>query len=99
VLFVVCVFVFFLNFSCQLINHPIVCRIAKNHNKDSAQIMIRWAMQVGCIVLPKSSNPDRIASNATVFDFELTAQDMEELAALNEDWHCTWNPYNIEEEP
>jgi len=53
--------------------------IAERHRKSPAQILIRWALQKGTVVLPKSQNRDRINENARVFDFTLAAQDMDEL--------------------
>ena len=58
--------------------------VAEAHGKTPAQVLIRWHLQLGNIVIPKSVNPDRIASNFDVFDFELTAQDIESIATLED---------------
>ena len=58
--------------------------IASEHNKTKAQILIRWSLQKGYITIPKSSHPERIIENSTVFDFELSLKDMKVLDSLEE---------------
>ena len=58
--------------------------IAKKHGKTPAQIMIRWCLEHGTIVIPKSSNPDRIRENADVFDWKLSPDDVSALDALSD---------------
>jgi diketogulonate reductase-like aldo/keto reductase len=60
---------------------PVINDIAGAHGKSPAQVMLRWGLQQGRSVIPKSTNPTRLAENLDVFDFELTAQ---ELAAIDE---------------
>jgi 2,5-diketo-D-gluconate reductase A len=67
-----------------LLADPTVLSIAGSHGKTPAQVLIRWHIQLGNIVIPKSVNPDRIASNFDVFDFELSQQDMASIAALDD---------------
>lgn len=67
----------------DLLGHPDVKEIANAHNKTTAQILLRHAVQGGVIVIPKSSNPDRIKSNIEIFDFELTENEMKKLDALD----------------
>lgn len=69
--------------------------MSKKYEKSVAQILIRWSIQHDFIVLPKSSNPDRIRENADVFDFEISAGDMMELDALDEGFRIAWNPEKI----
>ena len=57
--------------------------IADAHGKTPAQVLIRWHLHLGNIVIPKSVNPDRIASNFNVFDFELSEADIASIATLD----------------
>src|SRR6478609_9898948 len=59
---------------------PVIGGIAEAHGKSAAQVMLRWGIQQGRSVIPKSTKPTRIAENLDVFDFELTT---EELAAID----------------
>ena len=67
-----------------LLDDPAVTAVAEAHGKTPAQVLIRWHLQLGNIVIPKSVNPDRIASNFDVFDFELTEQDSASIASLDD---------------
>jgi 2,5-diketo-D-gluconate reductase A len=66
----------------SLLTHPTVTQVAEAHGKTAAQALIRWHMQLGNIVIPKSVNPQRIESNFDVFDFELSERDMTSIASL-----------------
>lgn len=67
----------------NLLNDPALAVIARKHSKSTAQVVIRWHLQLGLIVIPKSTHPERIVQNANVFDFELDEQDMTEISRLN----------------
>ncbi|WP_199546119.1 aldo/keto reductase [Streptomyces sp. N35] len=67
-----------------LLDVPTIVAIAQKHGRTPAQIVLRWHLQVGNVVIPKSVTPSRIAENIDVFDFELDAEDLTALAALNE---------------
>ena len=67
----------------RLLDHPVVQKIAKDHNKSTAQVLLRHIVQNGMIVIPKSTNPERIKQNIDIFDFELTADEMKELNGLD----------------
>lgn len=64
------------------LNHPLILELAEKYKKDSAQIIIRWDLQNGIIPLPKSVNKGRVVSNADVFDFEISKEDMIKLNAM-----------------
>jgi 2,5-diketo-D-gluconate reductase A len=67
----------------RLLDHPAITRIAEAHAKTTAQVIIRWHLQLGNIVIPKSVNPSRIASNFDVFDFELSDDDIASISSLD----------------
>jgi methylglyoxal/glyoxal reductase len=75
---------------------PRLLSIAKKYNKSWAQILIRWALQVGTIVLPKSVHKERIHENADIFDFEISEKDMDEIKSFHYNYRITWDPTNIE---
>jgi 2,5-diketo-D-gluconate reductase A len=65
--------------SGRLLSDPTLEKIAKKHGKSVAQVTIRWHLQEGLIVIPKSIHQERIAGNFDVFDFELDADDMQTI--------------------
>lgn len=67
-----------------LLTDPIITRIADRHSVSPAQVLIRWHLQNGLIVIPKSVHNDRIAQNIDVFDFELDDLDLSEIATLDD---------------
>ena len=67
-----------------LLQEPIFAKLGKKYGKSSAQIILRWHMQDGNIVIPGSKNPAHIHDNFDLFDFALTNEEMEEIAALNQ---------------
>ncbi|KAF6778712.1 hypothetical protein AHF37_01797 [Paragonimus kellicotti] len=69
----------FENGKTNLLTEPWVTEIAKRHQKTCAQILLRYCLQRGLIVIPKSSKPHRIKENIHVFDFELSKEDMHQL--------------------
>ena len=76
----------------ERLDHPVLLKLAKNHNRTPAQILIRWSLQHSLVVIPKSVNPERIRENSEVFDFEISVSDMRILDSLNEDYHTCWDP-------
>jgi 2,5-diketo-D-gluconate reductase A len=68
----------------SLLENPTVTALAEAHGKTPAQVLIRWHIQLGNIVIPKSVNPERIVSNFDVFDFELSEQDIASIASLED---------------
>jgi len=67
-----------------LLDNPVVTTLAQRHGRTPAQVLIRWHIQLGNIVIPKSVNPDRIVSNFDVFDFTLDEDDMASIASLDD---------------
>ncbi|WP_301150094.1 aldo/keto reductase [Mycobacterium simiae] len=67
-----------------LLTHPSVTAVAEGCGRTPAQVLIRWHIQLGNIVIPKSVNPARIASNFDVFDFELSADEMASISSLDD---------------
>lgn len=67
----------------KLLENPVIVEAAKKYGKNAGQIILRFEVQEGFIVLPKSTNPERIAGNINIFDFELTADEMEKIRALD----------------
>ncbi|MEU1014434.1 MULTISPECIES: aldo/keto reductase [unclassified Streptomyces] len=68
-----------------LLDVPAIVAIARKHGRTPAQIVLRWHIQLGNVVIPKSVTPSRIKENIDVFDFELDPEDMAAISALNED--------------
>ncbi|CDP83593.1 MULTISPECIES: aldo/keto reductase [Mycolicibacterium] len=69
----------------SLLTDPVITQIAERHGKTPAQVLIRWHIHLGNIVIPKSVNPERIVSNFDVFDFDLDETDMAAIATLETD--------------
>lgn len=67
-----------------LIQESVFSKLAQKYGKSNAQIILRWHVQAGNIVIPGSKNPDHIKSNLDLFDFTLTDGEMAEIAALNQ---------------
>lgn len=76
------------------LDNTVLQDIAKKHDKTTAQVMIRWCLDVGSVPLPKSVNPKRIAENIAVFDFELDADDMTLITGLDKNLRTCWDPTN-----
>lgn len=64
-------------------NNPVIKKIAANHKKTSAQIIVRWHLQAGFIAIPGSSNPVHILENYSVWDFEISDDEMKEISSIN----------------
>ena len=68
----------------KLLENPTVASVAQAHGKTPAQALIRWSLQLGNVVIPRSSSPERIKSNLDVFDFELSDEEMASLNGLDD---------------
>ena len=67
----------------SLVDEPIFAKLAEKYGKSPAQIILKWHNQMGFIVIPGSRNPEHIKENADIFDFELTDEEMAEIAKLD----------------
>ncbi|AJT41601.1 oxidoreductase [Psychromicrobium lacuslunae] len=76
----------------ELLTDASLSAIAEAHGKSVAQVIIRWHLQVGNIVIPKSVTPARIEENINVFDFELSAEELATIDALDKDGRIGPNP-------
>ena len=77
------------------LNRDTLIRIGAKYGKSPAQTGLRWLVQKGISVIPKSTHPDRIASNADIFDFELTDIDMKAIDALDEKFRSSGIPEDM----
>ena len=68
----------------RLLDNPTVTSVAAEYSRTPAQVLIRWSLQLGNVVIPRSAKPERIAENLDVFDFELAAEHMDALNGLND---------------
>jgi 2,5-diketo-D-gluconate reductase A len=68
----------------KLLDNPTIAEVARTHGKTAAQVLIRWSIQLGNVVIPRSSSPERIVENVEVFDFELTDDEVATLSGLND---------------
>jgi 2,5-diketo-D-gluconate reductase A len=68
----------------KLLDNPTIATVAQAHGKTPAQVLIRWSIQLGNVVIPRSADAERIKSNLDVFDFELTNDEMATLNGLND---------------
>ncbi|MER6187820.1 aldo/keto reductase [Streptomyces sp. NPDC001652] len=68
-----------------LLEVPAIVAIAQKHGRTPAQVVLRWHLQLGLVVIPKSVTPSRIKENIEVFDFSLDTEDLAAISALNED--------------
>ena len=73
-------------------DHPVLADIARRVGRTVAQVLLRWSVQHGNVVLPKSIKPSRIAENARIFDFTLDEGAMADLDALEEGLVTGWDP-------
>jgi methylglyoxal/glyoxal reductase len=76
----------------NLIGNKTIKEVAAIYGRSTAQIMIRWNLQRGVIVLPKSSHPDRIRENMKVFDFNIADEHMKIISGLNDNTCCIGHP-------
>jgi diketogulonate reductase-like aldo/keto reductase len=66
--------------------------LAEKYRRSSAQMLIRWCLQKGFVTIPKSAQVARIRENATVYDFNISDEDIAAMDEMNEGYSCTWDP-------
>ena len=74
----------------ELLSDPVLVEIAQTHGVSAAQVVLRWNLQRGVIVIPGSSNPDHIRENAQLYHFELTQEEMDKIKALDRNEKHDW---------
>lgn len=77
------------------LDNDILCVLGTKYAHTPAQIGLRWAVQKGISVIPKSTRPERIAANARIFDFEIEQEDMDLLDTLNQNYHSSHVPEDL----
>ncbi|KEQ23578.1 aldo/keto reductase [Paenibacillus tyrfis] len=80
----------------QLLDNPVLQEISARHGKSVAQVILRWDLQHGIVTIPKSTKAHRIIENASVFDFELTSEEMARIDALNQNLRVGPDPDNFD---
>lgn len=76
----------------DLLEDETIKQIADRHGKTPAQVLIRWCLETKVVTIPKSITPERITVNAQVFDFSLTAEDIQAIDGMNEDQRYGYHP-------
>lgn len=79
------------------LDNDVMCVLGTKYAHTPAQVGLRWAIQKGISVIPKSVNPDRIASNANIFDFNIEDEDIAIMDTLNEDLHTSHVPDDLKD--
>ncbi|MCM2997855.1 glyoxal reductase [Paenibacillus rhizosphaerae] len=80
----------------ELLNHPLLKEIADKYGKSIAQVVLRWDLQHEVVTIPKSTKEHRIVENASLFDFELSQEDMDRIDGLNENRRVGPDPDNFD---
>ena len=76
--------------TAELLGNEVIMEIANNHGKSAAQVILRWNLQKGVIIIPGSSNPKHIQENTELYDFELSQEEMEKINALDRNEKHDW---------
>lgn len=74
----------------ELFNNTVISKIADNHNVTPAQVILRWNLQKGVVVIPGSSNPNHIKENTDIYDFELSDDEMDKINGLDRNEKHDW---------
>ena len=76
----------------KLFNNEILLKIAEKYNKKPTQIILKWNIQQGRSVIPKSANPQRIKDNFNIFDFNIESEDLKIIDSINENFRVRFDP-------
>lgn len=79
----------------HVLDNPVVASVAKQHGKTYTQIMLRWLLEQGVVILPKSVTPSRIRENIAVFDFKLDKEELKALAQQDRNMRVCWSPVHV----
>ncbi len=77
-------------YNTELLSDSTLAAIAEKHGKSLVQVILRWDMQRGVVVVPGSSNPDHIKENISIFDFELSDEEMDQISNLDRNEKHDW---------
>lgn len=67
----------------NIFKHPVLTKIGEKYGKTAAQVALRWNIERGVVIIPKSVHVDRMKQNIDLFDFKLSREDMDEIAKLD----------------
>lgn len=81
----------------DLLQNPVIARIADKHGMDAGQVVLRWHVQIGSAPIPKSATAERFAGNLEIFSFELDNDDLQQIAELDRDERIGGDPQTHEE--
>ena len=81
------------NASVDILGHKAILAIAEAHKKTPSQIVLRWTVQRGVTVIPRSKSREHLAENLNIFDFELTEEEMKAIYAMNQNRYSRGNPH------
>ncbi len=81
------------NASLEILGHETILTIAEAHKKTPSQIVLRWTVQRGVTVIPRSKSREHLAENLDIFDFELTEEEMKAIYAMNRNRYSRGNPH------
>lgn len=79
----------------DLLQDSVIAEIGKRRGKTAAQVVLRWEVQSGVVTIPKSTKPQRLAENAAIFDFALSAEEMAAIDALDRNQRVGADPFNF----
>ena len=79
----------------QKFGDPTLLRLAEKYSKTPAQILLRWAIELGVSTIPKSASPERLLENFSIFDFSLDTDDLRDLAALHQNYRVVDDPMTL----